>query len=169
MGSCSDLNILDASPLHKSFIDGTHSCIDFEFSIGNDHVFSNPFGLVDGIYSPLSCFVKTISVPISPKEKTFAGWQEAAHKRCQTCVQCINWHLLTCSIELWDSFEIQQMVMTVIILHNMMVQEQLEEGGSPSDDCGGGYFAEDDEVPINNVSSVDEAEEEVGMQLAEQG
>ena len=77
-GSCNDINILDASPLHKCFVDGTHSCIDFDYAIDNDHVFSKPYYLVDGIYPTLTHFVKTISVPISPKEKAFAAWQEAA-------------------------------------------------------------------------------------------
>ena len=32
-GSCNDINILDVSPLHKQFLDGSHSKIDFEFTI----------------------------------------------------------------------------------------------------------------------------------------
>ena len=33
MGSCNDINILDVSPLHQQFLDGSHSKIDFEFTI----------------------------------------------------------------------------------------------------------------------------------------
>ena len=40
-GCCNDINILDASLLHKCFIDGTHSHIDFDFAIGNDLVFQS--------------------------------------------------------------------------------------------------------------------------------
>ena len=61
------------------------------------------------------------------------------------------------------------MVATMIILHNMMVHEHLEETGSPSDDSEGGYFAQEDKKSEDNASNVDEAEEEVGVQLAEQG
>ena len=32
-GSCNDINILDVSPLHQQFLDGSHSKIDFEFTI----------------------------------------------------------------------------------------------------------------------------------------
>ena len=32
-GSCKDINILDVSPLHQQFLDGSHSKIDFEFTI----------------------------------------------------------------------------------------------------------------------------------------
>ena len=31
--SCNDINILDVSPLHQQFLDGSHSKIDFEFNI----------------------------------------------------------------------------------------------------------------------------------------
>ena len=57
----------------------SHSKIDFEFTI-DEQVFNKLFYLVDGIYPQLSCFVKTISIPITKKVKTFAGWQEAAQK-----------------------------------------------------------------------------------------
>ena len=32
-GSCNDINILDVSPLHQQFLDGSHPKIDFEFTI----------------------------------------------------------------------------------------------------------------------------------------
>ena len=32
-GSCNDINILDVSPLHQQFLDGSHSNIDFKFTI----------------------------------------------------------------------------------------------------------------------------------------
>ena len=37
-------------------------CIDFDFTISNDHVVSKPYYLVNCIFPPLSHFVKTISV-----------------------------------------------------------------------------------------------------------
>ena len=33
VGSCNGINILDISPLHQQFLDGSHSKIDFEFTI----------------------------------------------------------------------------------------------------------------------------------------
>ena len=39
VGSCNDINILDVSPLHQQFLDGSHSKIDFKFTI-DEQVFS---------------------------------------------------------------------------------------------------------------------------------
>ena len=78
-GSCNDINILYVSPLHKKFLDGSHSNIDFEFTI-DGRVFNKLFYLVDGTYPQISCFMETISIPMTKKETTFAGWQEAARK-----------------------------------------------------------------------------------------
>ena len=71
-GSCNDINILDVSPLHQQFLDGSHSKIDFELTI-DKQVFNMLFYLVDGIYPQLSHFMKTISIPITKQETTFAG------------------------------------------------------------------------------------------------
>ena len=68
-GSCYNINILDASLLHKNFVNGSHSLIDFDFTIGNAHIFSKLFYLFDGIYPSLSHFVKTICPYISQKER----------------------------------------------------------------------------------------------------
>ena len=76
-GSCNDINVLDASPLRNCFVTGTHSCIDFDYAIGNDCVFSSQITWWMA-FPPLSHFVKTISIPISLKGKAFAGantWQ----------------------------------------------------------------------------------------------
>ena len=32
-GSCNDINLIDVSPLHQQFLDGSHSKIDFKFTI----------------------------------------------------------------------------------------------------------------------------------------
>ena len=60
-------------------LDGSHSKIDFEFTI-DEQVFNKLFYMVEGIYPLLSHFVKTIPIPMMKKEKSFAGWPEAAQK-----------------------------------------------------------------------------------------
>ncbi len=75
-GALNDLNIWDWSQLHKSFIDGSFAKIDFDFEIDRKQ-FTNLYFFVDGIYPKLSCFVKTISVPVSFYESHFAKWQES--------------------------------------------------------------------------------------------
>ena len=68
-GSCNDINILDVSPLHQQFLDGSHSKVDFKFTI-DEQVFNKLFNLVAGLYPQLSHFLKTISILIMKKETT---------------------------------------------------------------------------------------------------
>ena len=75
MGRCNDINVLDVSPLLQKFLNGSHSKIDFKFTI-DEQVFNEVFYLVDRIYPQLSCFVKTISIPKMEKRKLLLdGWK----------------------------------------------------------------------------------------------
>ena len=67
--------------------------------------------------------MKTISTPITKKETTFAGWQEAAQKDVEHTFGVLQskWRLLTSPVEMWDEVHIQDMVISYIILHNMMI------------------------------------------------
>ena len=166
MGSCNDINILDVSPLHQQFLDGSHSKIDFEFTI-DKWVFNKLFYLVDGIYPQLSHFMKTISIPIMKKEKIFAGWQEAAWKDVEHAFGVLQsrWQLLASPVKMWDEVHIHDMVTSCIILHNMMVQQWLEGG----EECTGDYLEEglpqDHDNDDSNIA--DEAEDHVNMLEAE--
>ena len=55
--------------LHQQFLDGSHSKIDFKFTI-DEQVFNKLFYLVDGLHPQLSHFLKTISILIMKKETT---------------------------------------------------------------------------------------------------
>ena len=122
VGSCNDINLIDVSPLHQQFLDGSHSKIDFKFTI-DEQVFNKLFYLVDGKYPQLSCFMKTISIPITKKETTFAGWQEAAQKDMEHIFGVLQskWRFLASPVEMWDEVHIHDMVISYIILHNMMI------------------------------------------------
>lgn len=165
-GSCNDINILDASPLHSSFLDGSHSKIDFSFTIG-DHCFNNLYYLVDGIYPPISRFVKTISSPINRSERIFAGWQEAARKDVERAfgVLQMKWRMLANPVERWDEIKIQQMVIACIIMHNMMVDERVSKAG----DYDGMYFDHSDCFEIGDGGIVlDDAEQRVLLREQEE-
>lgn len=78
-GTLNDLTIWDSSLLLQAMCDGTFDEIDFQFTIGGEQ-FQKLWLLVDGIYPPLSRFVKPISVPIGDTEALFSMWQEAKRK-----------------------------------------------------------------------------------------
>ena len=109
VGSCNDINILDVSPLHTHFLDGSHAAIDF---------------------------VNTILIPLTKKEKQFTGWQEAARKDVKRAFGVLQskWCLLASPIEKWDEVKIQHMVIACLIMHNMMVEEILDHGDCISSD-----------------------------------
>jgi hypothetical protein len=65
--------------LQKSLIDGTFSENDFEFKMA-DEIFDALYFLVDGIYPPLSCFVRPLSMPLGGDEALFSMWQESPGK-----------------------------------------------------------------------------------------
>jgi hypothetical protein len=78
-GGLNDINIWERSPLLESMLNGTHSEIDHSFVI-NNKTFHQLFYLVDGIYSWLSRFLSTISVPTTVINTIFLKWQESKCK-----------------------------------------------------------------------------------------
>jgi hypothetical protein len=62
--------------LQKSLIDGTFSENDFEFKIA-DELFDALYFLVDGIYPPLSSFVRPLSLTVGGDEALFSMQQES--------------------------------------------------------------------------------------------
>ena len=155
----------DFSPLHTHVLDGSHAKIDFDYSIG-EFKFNKCFYLVDGYYPQLTQFVKTISIPLTKKEKQFPGWQEAARKDVKRAFGVLQsrWCLLAGPIEKWDEVRIQHMVIACLIMHNMMVEERLDHGDGIISD----YFDDENNNKMDEDSNVlDEAEEFVHMMEAE--
>ena len=72
-GSCNNINILDVSTLHPHFSDG--STIWLETMNSTSHFIWWMVTALSLINSS-----KTILIPLTKKEKKFAGWQEAARK-----------------------------------------------------------------------------------------
>jgi hypothetical protein len=70
-GTLNDVTIWDNSLLLQAMCDGSFDKIDFPFTVGGKQ-FPKLFLLVDGIYPPLSRFVKHISVPIGDTEVLFS-------------------------------------------------------------------------------------------------
>jgi hypothetical protein len=126
-GTLNDINIWDQSPLKEAFIDGSfHANVDFEFEIGGT-VFRHLYLLADGIYPPLSRFVKTIDEAIGEKNTRYAVWQESSRKDIERAFGVLQrkFHIIVKPVELWHVDDIRDVVECCIMLHNMMVAERI--------------------------------------------
>ena len=85
--------------------------------------------LVDGIYPEWAVFVKSISMPITEKDKLFAQEQEGKRKDIERAfgVLCHRWTILKRLARLYDRGQIEKVVLACIILHNMIVEDEKEE------------------------------------------
>jgi hypothetical protein len=126
-GTLNDITIWDRSPLLKSFLDGSFTRdVDCNFEVGGEE-FSEMWLLVDGIYPPLSRFVKSLQVPTTHDERRYTTWQESSRKSIERTFGCLQrkFHILVKSIEQWYIYDINDIVLTCSILHNMMVQQRV--------------------------------------------
>lgn len=91
-------------------------------------LYNQLFVLVDGIYPPLSRFVKTFEEPVGATNVSFAKWQEGARKGIERAFGVLQrkFHILVRSFEYWFITDIQNISNTCLILHNMMVKERLD-------------------------------------------
>jgi hypothetical protein len=78
--------------------DGTFDEVDFQFTIGGEE-FQQLWLLVDGIYPPLSRFVKPISVPIGDTEALFSMWQEVKRKDVERSFGVLKKNSLICKAD----------------------------------------------------------------------
>ncbi len=124
-GTFNDINVWDNSLLHRSLIDGSFSRNDFEYEIAGT-LFSSLYFLVDGIYPPLSRFVRPINVPIGDEECLFTAWQESGRKDVERFFGVLKkkFHLLN-GIRTWSLKEVIQTIYCSIIIHNMVVAERV--------------------------------------------
>jgi hypothetical protein len=108
-----------------SLIEGSFSQNDFEYKILGT-LFSSFYFVVDGIYPPLTYFVRPINVPISDEECLFTAWQESGRKDVEYFFGVLKkkFHLLN-GIRTWSPKEVIQMIYCSIIIHNMVVAEHV--------------------------------------------
>lgn len=152
-GTNNDINILDRSPLLKSFLDGSfNKDVDFGFKI-NNQPFDKVWLMVDGIYPNLSRFVKTLQEPGNLKAKKYSSWQEASRKDVERAFGVIQrkFAVLTRPIEFWYNDDIYNVVMTTIILHNMMVAHRMTTEERENNEW---YETQEDELDEHAVADV---------------
>ncbi|KAH9121593.1 hypothetical protein AeMF1_006771 [Aphanomyces euteiches] len=92
----------------------------------NGSRYSMAYLLADGIYPDWAVFVKSISNPLSAKEKYFAKIHEAARKDVERAfgVLIARWRILDLPCRFWDAHAMGTVMKTCIILHNMIMEEQ---------------------------------------------
>ena len=127
-GTCNDINVVDNSPLSRitaagEFPPTMHHVI-------NESVYSKGYLLTDGIYPEYAYFVKTINQPVTPKQKKFAKYQEAACKDVERAFGVLQamFQIVSMPSRFWYSTSMQLIMKTCIILHNMCVEDNEKNG-----------------------------------------
>jgi hypothetical protein len=126
-GTLNDITIWDNSLLLQAMCDGSFEDIDFPFNIDGE-VFQQLWMLVDGIYPPLSSFVKPISALLSETEALFSLWQDSKHKDVEHFFGAFKkkFHFFPKPIHFAFIEDILNAFYSCLVLHNMAVCEWIE-------------------------------------------
>ncbi len=127
-GTLNDLTVWDNSFLLKAICDGSFEEMDFPFTIAGEQ-FDQLYMLVDGIYPPLSRFVKPLSV-LGDNEALFSLWQESKRKDIERFFAVFKgkFGFFTTSIPFQFVEDIIEAFYACLILHNMSVVERVASG-----------------------------------------
>ncbi|XP_023762362.1 uncharacterized protein LOC111910771 [Lactuca sativa] len=93
-GANNDINLLDSSPVFNDIYIGKSHDVPFQ---ANGVAYKRGYYLTDGIYPPLSVFVKSFTCPNDPKRKKFKEAQESAKKDVERAFGVLKrrWQVLT--------------------------------------------------------------------------
>lgn len=117
-----DINILNASPIYRSVLDGT-ILPTFKYNVKN-RWYDLPYCLVDGIYPSRAIFIDTIRLESSRKGKFVSAHQEGARKDVERAfgVLISRWHLLIKPFVFHSRQLCKAVVKSAIIMHNIIVE-----------------------------------------------
>jgi hypothetical protein len=92
----------------------------------NGRQYNTGYYLADGGYPDWAVFVKSISLPISDKDKLFAQEQEGARKDIERAFGVLRrrWTVLKRPARLYDRGQLENVVLACIIPHNMIVEDE---------------------------------------------
>jgi len=115
--------VLNQSPLFTQVLQGRAPEVKFTI---NGSEYNMGYYLADEIYPEWATFVKTITLPLTEKDKLFAQHQEAARKdvECAFGILQKRWAIIRHPARLWDRQELEDIMMACIILHNMIVEDE---------------------------------------------
>jgi len=122
-GSHNDINVLQRSPVFDDLANGKTPPVEFNV---NGNTYSLGYYLADGIYPDWATLVKTISAPISNKQKVFAGQQEACRKDVERAFGVLQakWKILHGPARLWNQRDLNSIMHACVILHNMVIEDE---------------------------------------------
>jgi hypothetical protein len=125
-GSNNDINVLNQSSLFIDQLKG-QSPPQVDYYV-NGKQYKHGYYLVDGIYPEWAAFMKTISLPQTPKHKLFAQHQEGARKDVERAFGVLQgrFSILRRPARLHDRGVLHDVMLACIILHNMIVVDERE-------------------------------------------
>ncbi|KAL7605017.1 hypothetical protein Lser_V15G17409 [Lactuca serriola] len=118
-----DINVLDQSPVFNDIYLGKSHNVHFQ---ANGVAYKCGYYLTDGIYPPLSVFVKSFTCPNDPKREKFKEAQESARKDVERAFGVLKrrWHVLTVGARSYEVKRLQHIMYACIILHNMILEDE---------------------------------------------
>ncbi|CAO2141030.1 unnamed protein product [Urochloa humidicola] len=125
-GANNDINVLNQSSLFLEELKGQAPRVQY---MVNGNQYNTGYYLADGIYPEWAVFVKSISMPISEKDKLYAQEQEAKRKDIERAFGVLRrrWTVLKKPARLYDRGQLEKVVLACIILHNMIVEDEKRE------------------------------------------
>jgi len=121
--SNNDINVLNQSHLFIEELKGQAPRVQY---MVNGNQYNTGYYLADGIYLECAVFVKSISLPISDKDKLFAHEKEGKRKDIERSFGVLHrrWSVLKKPARLYDRGQLERVVLACIILHNMIVEDE---------------------------------------------
>jgi hypothetical protein len=144
-GSNNDINVLHRSPVFSAYLRGRASPVSFEV---NGRTYNMGYYLADGIYPEWAGFVKSIRYPMEVKTQHFATQQESARKDIERAFGVLQsrFAVIRGPAYGWDRSQLNDIMMTCIILHNMIVEDEQHHAADTDF-----YDIGDVAVPYNNT------------------
>lgn len=122
-GSHNDINVLHRSPVFDDLANGRAP--EVEFTV-NGNPYSMGYYLADGIYPDWATLVKSVSAPVSNKQKIYAQRQESCRKDVERTFGVLRakWKILRTPARLWNARDLNAIVRACVILHNMIIEDE---------------------------------------------
>ncbi|WVZ69421.1 hypothetical protein U9M48_018209, partial [Paspalum notatum var. saurae] len=122
-GSHNDINVLHRSPIFDDLANGRAP--EVEFTV-NGNLYTMGYYLADGIYPDWATLVKSVSGPVSNKQKIYAQRQESCRKDVERTFGVLRakWKILHSPARMWKTRDLNAIVRACVILHNMIIEDE---------------------------------------------